>query len=59
MRCIQTRVQRAVDRLLRRPHLWCHLRDLALLVLDNQTLRMFETGGRCEERAVIRMSVLS
>jgi hypothetical protein len=59
IRCIQTRVQRAVNRLLRRPHLWCHLRDLSLLIFDNETLRMLEARGRCEERAVTRRSVLS
>jgi len=49
-------VQRAINRLLRYPHLGRHLQDLALLVLDDQTLCAFEASGGCKERAVHRKS---
>jgi len=58
-RYIRTRVKCAVNRLLRYPHLRRHLQDLALLVLNNQTLCALKASGRCEERAVCRMSALS
>ena len=56
--CIRTRVKCAVNRLLRYPHLRRHLQDLALLVLNDQTLCALEASGRCEECAVRRMSAL-
>jgi hypothetical protein len=55
---VRTRVQCAVNRLLRYPHLRCHLRDLSLLVLNDQTLCALEASGRCEECAVSRKSAL-
>jgi hypothetical protein len=47
-------VQGAVNRLLGRPQLGRHLGELALLVVDNQTLCLLEPGGGCEEGSVRR-----
>ena len=52
-------MQRAVNRLLGRPQLGRHLGELALLVVDDQTFRLLEPGGGCEERSVRRKSGVS
>jgi hypothetical protein len=52
-------VQRAVNRLLRRPQLRRHLGELALLVIHNQALCLLETGRGCEEGSVRRKLAVS
>ena len=43
-----TGMESRVNDLLRVPKLWCHLRDLALLILSDEVLGMFKASRRGE-----------
>ena len=52
-------MQRAVNRLLRRPQLRRHLWYLARFVCGNEFLCIFEAGRRGEEGSVARLLVMT